>query len=475
MTSTPVVPSGEPPLLRWALHGLDQAASSRYGTASADELREWVDCDVSDAAVDAVIKFNGAKHPERLAKGVQRLDVPRDCLVDAMEAADTEVRVLGSDSMRPGKFRYEYVADLLVQVDDADSSVYMCKTVNGDKAMMAWDLDSDNVIAEVDNYDKFEILGWELLKDFPHGEHQIREKYGDCLSDSVLQRLCGGNGSTATRSSTSPSTETLTISTGRREFERFKKEAEDVKDEFNSGGAQSVRDVRRLILFPSDTDRNLSDNWWIVGPRANGGSIGFANCNKGTWEFLSDCDQALHVDNYIESAEEYEVVTSAGATALGDLELDNCVVYVTSDESYPRMTRDIVLDNLPRLVAERCDDRWKSPDLDGDEIVIVLSPRDAFPARPLLYDAGRVVYTDSQIRDIGADPFDIGHEYSLYAEARLADWDWSSPELTAFKEQCWNLEMDDGGYELVETLATLHDNGKPLYSESPRQRWDDGT
>lgn len=457
--------------LRWALLGLEHAGARRYDSASPDELREWLGGDVSDSAVKAVTKFDNADDPQALARAIQSLGLDRDKVGDAMEVADAKVKVLTHKDKRPGSFTHKYIPEVIESAEDG--TVYMCKSVNGNKAMMAWDLNPSNVVVKVDEYDPYKILGWELLKDFPHGERQIREQYGDQLSDDVLLALCGpqgGSGNSQTSSQTAASKETLTISVGRRDHHKFKEQADTLKEEFRQQGQATDKSLKRLVLFPTGTDENLSDNWWIVGSFGESATVGFANCNKSTYEYLSDLDEVWHIDDYLSQAEDYEVVTSEGKMPLG--EVDDPVVFTTSEKPFNRLTSPRVIDNLLTVLKEQCEGKWKSPDLDGDETLIILDDRHAFRARPLLHNAETVLYGDTEVRDIGEDPFNAGHEYLLYAKARLSDWDWDSPELHALENQCWNLKMDDGGFELIETLAMLHDNDRPLYSETPLDRWE---
>jgi len=441
--------------LDMALLGLERAGNKRYEPASTKELRDFLDSDVSDSAVKTVTKFENADNPDALARAVQSLELDKANLGRAMEVADQRLKVLKHNGKRPSSFTYSYIPRIIE--DSEEGTVYMCKSVNGNKAMMAWDLDPNNKVVKVDDYEEYELLGWELLKDFPHSESQIREEYGNTLSDDVLVALCGsGTGN----SNSSATKEALTISVGRRDYHKFKLQADTIREEFRQQGELTKKSLQKLVLFPPGTDNNLSENWWIVGSYGNSGTVGFANCNKSTYESLEHLEEVWHIDEYLSQAKDYEVATSEGEKPLGKVK--DPVVFTTSQ--YNRMVR--ISGNLLPVLKEQCEEKWKSPDISGDETLVILDDKEAFRARPILHDAKTVLYGDEKVRDVGEDPFSVGHEYLLYAKARLSDWNWDSVELRALENEFWNIEMDDGGFELIETLAMLHDNGKELYSEA---------
>lgn len=439
-----------------ALLGLGRAGDKRYQPASPKELREFLGSDVSDSAVKTVTKFEDAENPDLLARAVQSLELEKEHLGEAMEVADKNVKVLTHNGKRPSSFSHRYIPKVIENSEDG--TVYMCKSVNGNKAMMAWDLDPNNQVVKVDDYEEYELLGWELLKDFPHSESQIREEYGDKLSDDVLLALCGSGSGNSKSSQTTK--EALTISVGRRDYHKFKLQADTIREELRQQGKLTKKSLKKLVLFPPGTDNNLSDNWWIVGSYGNSGTVGFANCNKSTYESLEHLDEVWHIDDYISQAKDYEVVTSEGKKLLG--EVDDPVVFTTSQ--YDTMSRSRIIENLLQALKEQCEEKWKSPDISGDETLIILDDKSAFRARPALHDSEIVLYGDEEVRDIGEDPFNVGHEYLLYAKARFSDWDWDSPELRILENAFWNIDMDEGGFELIETLAMLHDDGKELYS-----------
>jgi len=83
---------------------------------------------------------------------------------------------------------------------------------------------------------------------------------------------------------------------------------------------------------------------------------------------------------------------------------------------------------------------------------------------------GVIFYASSSPRDVGYCK-NLSSDYKLYARARLSDWDFDATELSTLDGASYSIDLDDGGYELVETLAKLHDAGQQPFSETPESRW----
>ena len=65
----------------------------------------------------------------------------------------------------------------------------------------------------------------------------------------------------------------------------------------------------------------------------------------------------------------------------------------------------------------------------------------------------------------------IGSNYNIYSRARLPDWDFDATELQQIDRASHYMNLDRGGYEVLETLGKLHDNGEQPFSETPQSRW----
>jgi hypothetical protein len=387
-----------------------------------------------------------------------------------------------------------YVPNLINDMGES-GTVYMAKSLSTtSKVRIAWDLDDENVVLMVDDYDKWEqLLGWEKLKQFPHGKNQIREQYGDVLSDDVLDMVAadstsGGSsdsddsGSTGRATRTKPTDELLNVARGSSHRKRFKQKSEYIVDGFDEDGyiGSEYSPVKMLVLFPTTTDLNMTDHWWVAGSRWGGdsGHVSIANCNKGTFEYLNQRDEVCHIEDYLEQAGDYEFETNHGPVTLDSVSRDKLVLHVVEPETKSKMLNDTVCDNIPELLGPYMEDNlYSSPELPhhDDMLYAPITAEEAFWMRPELHDVMKddpitILYDGSSPRDIGKK-YNLSSDFELYARARLPDWDFDSVEMETLDSASYKLNLDKGGYELVETLAMLHDNGQKPFSQTPKARW----
>jgi len=387
-----------------------------------------------------------------------------------------------------------YVPELVNDVGEG-GTVFMAKSLSTiDKVKMAWDLHDENQVVVVDDYDKWEnLLGWKKLKKLPHGRNKIREVLGDKLSKEVLEDVAGkksdtdsnstddDTGSRGRRTRTKPTDEVLNVAIGSRHRERFKRESEEIKDSFEDDGyiGSKYKQIKQLILFPTTTEHNLSDHWWVAGNRWDGGGYAaIANCNKGTFEYLNDCDNVWHIEDYIDQADDYEFATNYGPVTLGTIDRSNMVLHLVEESMKSRFLRNVVLDSLPEVLPEYADDNmYNSPEFphSDDMLYAPISMEDVFWMRPELIDmtdssGGIILYSSDSPRNVG-EKYNLSSDYKLYSRARLPEWDFDCEELRALDGASYSLDLEGGAYELVETLAKLHDAGADPFSETPEARW----
>jgi hypothetical protein len=375
----------------------------------------------------------------------------------------------------------------------------MAKTLSSTgKVRIAWDLSDENEVVVVDEYEPWaSVLGWEKLKQFPHGKNQIEEQYGDVLSDEVMEILVGdsggdtetktetdGSGSRGRRTRTKPSDEVLNIGMSRKHKSRSKVVSQKIHDTFEKGETVKLsryKSVDMLVLFPTTSEKLLSEHWWVAGEKPFGdGGVAVANCNKGTFEYLNQCEQVWHIEDYLSQAGDYEFDTNAGPITMNTAATTNLVIHTLTEETKAYFTRKHVFENMTQAIHDYAEtELHRSPDLphESDMVYAPITKTDAFWLRPVLRQQtdddndALLISGGSSVRDIREDSL-MSSDYKLYARARLHDWDFSSTELEKLDE-CTGLyiNLDDGGMELVETLAKLHDSGKQLFSETPEGRW----
>ena len=388
----------------------------------------------------------------------------------------------------------EEVANL-VNKAHPDGTVYMAKSTGGaypKKSAIAWDLHDDNVVAIVDEYEQWEdLLGWEKLKQFPHGKNEIREELGDELSDSLLEDIApesddsggddGASSTTARSARKNVEDKVLNVARGARHRNRTKYPAETIKEQMSDPDDElgGYKDIMRLILFPSDTDRNMTNHWWIPGTLPTGGYAAIANCTNTVYDYLEDVDGVHHIDDYIDQASEYTFESNRGEMTLARGG-DDLVVHVVEPETKERLMQETVFEELPNVIPEYYNEskysnvEFPAPD---DMIYAPIVPEDLFWLRPELRKStksgdGRVVLKGNvNTRDLGGGASSMSSDYKLYSRARLPDWDFDWKELEVMDEYSYRVSLNEGGYELIETLGLLHDEGKKPFSETPKARW----
>lgn len=515
--------SGSP--LNFAMLGVDKLSSEqkRANNSLASPIFSEYGASIDTETAGIVEQLNSAKNEMALVQAVKSLDLPdvddystlfqEDCdsfydfdeydfstvihtldrkIIDGLcdrekDASDTTSKHNRSDV---------YVPNL---VSD-EGTVYMAKTISSTgKVRIAWDLCDENEVVVVDEYEPWaSILGWEKLKQFPHGKKQIQEQYGDVLSDEVMELLVGqsagdtetknGNdddGSRGRRTRTKPSDEVLNIGMSRKHKNRSKIVSEDIYDSFEKGETLNLsryKSVDMLVLFPTTSDKLLSEHWWVAGGKPFGdGGVAIANCNKGTFEYLNQCDQVWHIEDYLSQAGDYEFETSAGPITMNTAATNNLVIHMLTEETKGYFTRKHVFDNMTKAIHDYAmTELHSSPELphESDMVYAPITKTDAFWLRPVIRQQFKdtdgdalIVSGGSNVRDV-REHCSMSSDYKLYARARLNEWDFSATELENLDDATsLYIDLDDGGMELVETLAKLHDSGKQLFSQTPESRW----
>ena len=135
---------------------------------------------------------------------------------------------------------------------------------------------------------------------------------------------------------------------------------------------------------------------------------------------------------------------------------------------------------MPHVLPDYVENEtYRSPQLphSDDMLYAPITAEDVFWMRPELRKMqnpedgdGVLLYANNSPRDIGKK-WSVSSDYKLYARARLPEWDFDSGEMKTLDSASYSIYLDDGGYELVETLAKLHDAGQQPFSETPEARW----
>jgi hypothetical protein len=204
--------------------------------------------------------------------------------------------------------------------------------------------------------------------------------------------------------------------------------------------------------------------------------VAIGNCNKGTFEYLAEREEVWHIEDYLAQARDYEFGTNHGAVTMDTIDCSSLVIHVMPERTKNRMSHTIAGENMPELLPEYCEDNmFHPPELphSDDMLYAPLTKEQVFWMRPALRDSpdATILYAKSSPRDVHTT-YNLSSDYKLYARARLPDWNFDeSKELQTLDGASYSIDMDDGGFELVETLGKLHDAGMQPFSETPEARW----
>lgn len=518
-TETETFCSGDP--LDYAMAGVGELSSSqRRGGHISGPIEDEYGVEMSSETANSLSNLHSAKDTSALVEAIEEtgllradeseirrripdLDEDDDADLGAvMDALDESItysyanREDGAKSVSSKRERETvYIPDVVNQ--SGEGSVFMAKNLSTTaKVRMAWDLHDDNQILVVDDYDKWESLfGWRKLKELPHGKNKIKRELGGRLSDEVLSMVTADNSSSDTdtkdgiggasgrRTRNTPTSEVLNLSISTSHRSRKKVKSEKILEQMNDNGYVDVnyKNASKLVLFPTTTDLNMTDHWWVAGslPKLSS-KVAIANCNKGTFEYLNQHEDVWHIEDYLNQAADYEIETNHGTVTLGTISKDSMVLHVMEEDMIPLMRGGVVGDNITDVLPDYIDENtYSSPDLPhaDDMLYAPVTVEDAFWLRPELRSRSAsddntptIVTTDAHIRNVPST-LSLITGYRLYARARLPNWDFDAKELEVLDDCSRGIPLDDGGIELIETLAKLHDQGEELFSNTPESRW----
>jgi len=188
--------------------------------------------------------------------------------------------------------------------------------------------------------------------------------------------------------------------------------------------------------------------------------------------------QVHHVDEYIEDLWKEQTVTTAEGIVLYEDIRDSCVVHVMKDDVYKRFVTDGIIGDLEAVIDDFVQDNvYRAPEIEDDHTYSITDGLTAFYLRPILRDdstdAGRevnVLTTKASLAN-RVQYKTVNSLFGLYARACMPNWDFDSTEMEKLESMSYNLKLDDGGYEIIQTMKMLHDAGEQPFSKTPKARW----
>lgn len=415
---------------------------------------------------------------------------------------DIKVGRPGDDTENLGATDEEPIYRVVAEVETAGGDVYMAATPNQQKARVAFDMgrddpddESDNLFVEIDTgrdqpvtavYDKYEeLFGWKQLKEISlHKlyEYDISaELYNDLTEEMGIEDAAEQGDEEAKEvieraPATPPAQQDLNVSVSKKRSEQQWWKVAAIEEAFqddetlsvstNSWSGDSYHSIERLILFPSNSERNISDFYWLGGQYGAGSQVALANCNVGAYQYLDGLEGVYHVDSFAEAAWRLPVETHDGTTSITQAR-DDLVFHVVTPEAKPHfkaVAGDIV-EVLPEFYEQGVYGKsWDGPSsVDMQYAPVTLD--DVFEYVPAIRESDvTVIWADENPHFLGSGSTQY-HKYDLwlYAVARLDRWALSSTVMQSLlsRHMGRNEDLTDGGYELVETMAHRHDAGKP--------------
>lgn len=450
--------------------------------------------------VEQVSYGHGKTLREALAEeyGVE-LD-PEVC--DMLKELNDELRVgrPGDDVEDLGSGDEEKVYRIVAEAQANDADVYMAKTPNQQKARVAFDLDredpddeSANLFVQIEPddepvkvaYERYEnLFDWKKLKDINlrslYEYDLTAEVYNDLTEEMGIADAAEQGDEEAQKTierapPTPPAQQEINVSVSNKQSEQQWWTVGDIEEKFkndesltvstSSWSGDTYRNIDRLILFPSNADRNISDYYWLGGTYGPDSQVALANCNVGAYRYLSGLDGVYHVDTFAEAAWRLPVEVHDGTTSITQARED-LVVHLVEPEAKPyfEAVADDVVEVLPDLhnADVRYLDGWEGP-VSVDMRYAVVTLDDVFEYVPAIRESeATVIYGDRSPHFVSDAVF---HKYDLwlYAAARLDEWalDTTVMQSLLTRHMGVNEELTESGYELVETLAHRHDADKP--------------
>jgi|GEM_PF-4802823 len=365
--------------------------------------------------------------------------------------------------------------------DAADGGdVYMGVNINQKRAEVAWETHDNNQVVRVDKaaeYPEFETLGWKMLKDVPISKasknasnYKIPDKVSTGSGKSNAGLAAPERELTIRRDSGQDNTKNYEVETIERELSAYHK--------YGKGDGLYLgykKYATELVLFPSSTDRNMTDWYKVIKPHEGRAC---ATCINGVYDYLKNVPGVMHIDDLIADAADVQLTTSEGDMTVSDAG-DELLIHIVNDDYLDRFREPEIMSRLAEWLHEyleedqRYDDfSWDySKDMYPDKFIYAPVDRDAWRRiQPGSFEHDYLVIGgDLRARNCGSDHY---HEFQsdaeLYTVGRFHNWDADSPEIISLRSLAVSRDPDQA-FALIDSMGILHDNGVKPASEQNGQ------
>lgn len=357
--------------------------------------------------------------------------------------------------------------------DAADGgTVYTGVNVNQKRAEVAWNTHDSNQVARIEkssHYQKYLDIGWEKLQTVPYSEGS---KGADQFSLPDKFKNGGSSSSSSSNAGLSAPNRDLTIRQSSGRGDTTKKsvtEIESILESFHKhdkGNGIKIgykEHATELVLFPSSTDRNMSDWYNVIKPH-DGRAC--ATCINGVYDYLKGTPGIMHIDDLIADSDDVTITTNEGDMTVSDAG-DELLIHVVDDEYLERFRDQDVMDKLAEVLHDELEEFCEDFSWDYDESMypdkFIYAPVDRTAWKRIQpgsfdYDYAAIV-GDQSSRNLGTDhTHSFQTDAEIYGKGRFYDWNQDTPEMVSLKSLTVQRDPSQA-FALIDTLAILHDNG----------------
>lgn len=346
------------------------------------------------------------------------------------------------DGIQASAFVPAYLAEI------TGATVYMMVSENQRKAEVIWEDNDDNVLVKVeksDDYELFESFGWKKLKSVKAStieSFDVSEKtINEWKSQTRTRKTMADRDLLIHFGNSHHKKHDWNVDELREALETIENNPDLKKYEYPEG----LEDVERLVLFPTDTDRKISD-WYDMSTK----KIGIATCINKTYDYLAEAsERVVHIDEYVGAAESTRILTSEGELSVGEIEPDELTLHIVPDDAVEdfRMSAEAASRAHTGIILQ-AEEKSYTSGLGGrkDDVYVPLTFEEYEQIRPAIHGAQMIVGSRYSDRMVGVTRLD--NHTGAYAHAMLPSY-VGSPILDA----------------LVKTKAPLFPDGKALVDE----------
>lgn len=330
-----------------------------------------------------------------------------------------------------------------------EGQIYMGCRLTQDKVEIVWEDNEDNYVFSVESTDEYEhyedLLGWNKLTDISKSNIEDFD-----ISEETLEDFLGEDAQSKSKKTQYQLTLHFASSGSNTSKVSPEKLAEKIEDDDDV--VIRYRDIDNIILFPSHMDENISDNYWVANKNNP-----IAKCRKKDWETLKNYDIVNTLDGVIESSKQVEFTTSKGNYTIEqfDEECDDNmrIMFHVLEEPYRgKMADDEYISHAEEFVNEKVRSKY-----DDTEYVYAPITTDTLGELHPTIKNHKVLFGDVHAKTL-ASTSSIRNDVRIYMWVRLYEWR-DSDEFDSLYSNLSRITLDDGGYDMVETMRQGFEQG----------------